>query len=95
MATERELKRLLADFDLSNVFVAQLGGRGLASLECVGRLCVNLLVLDVSHNDIASLAPLTSLACLRRLDAYGNRLSTLCDFSSASLQVGSTHVTSL
>eukprot|EP00123_Amoebidium_parasiticum_P020063 comp41014_c0_seq1/m.47431 comp41014_c0_seq1/g.47431 ORF comp41014_c0_seq1/g.47431 comp41014_c0_seq1/m.47431 type:complete len:489 (-) comp41014_c0_seq1:19-1485(-) len=55
----------------------RLRGWGLRGLEAVGRYCVHLQKLDISHTQVVDLSPVGALTFLTELQAVGIRAQTL------------------
>ncbi|XP_056137212.1 leucine-rich repeat-containing protein 61 isoform X2 [Lampris incognitus] len=70
------LKSRTGEFDLESILFLKCRGLGIYDLGCIGE-CINLERLDLSGNNITSLAPLASLRLLAVLNLSANRISTL------------------
>ncbi|KAK6476718.1 leucine-rich repeat-containing protein 61 isoform X1 [Huso huso] len=74
--TDVLLKSKTGEFDLESILFLKLRGLGIYDLGCIGD-CINLERLDLSGNNITSLAPLASLRLLQVLNVSGNRITNL------------------
>ncbi|KAK7891529.1 hypothetical protein WMY93_023492 [Mugilogobius chulae] len=70
------LKSRTGEFDLESILFLKLRNLGIHDLGCIGE-CINLERLDLSGNNITTLAPLASLRLLSVLNLCANRISNL------------------
>ena len=66
--------------DLALVKRLDLRGSGLKSLKGVERF-ENLIILDISNNDVSNLSPILGLVSLEYLDLTGNKMLTINEVS--------------